>query len=553
MGLQGPCRVAACGKTLPVVATASNALQGLFEELYLFGDSLTDYGSFAAYQQKVVLAPTAQPPWSGVSFSNDNTVSQLDLRTILGLMTPSQSPPSGLAIPTPLYQLANAYVAIPGLGSEVAPSYSIGGATSSSVSLYDVITVPGTAIPLSTAFPKLASTGVQNQIRAALKQGVRPASNQLTLTQGGANNLLIAYIQKNPDIEGVLNQVMANMRQNLSVQLRAMGSRQLMTFALAPFRGVVDGVAYQMPFLSGLLQQASQPVAPAWLQSWQTFVDAGGLETFQQNYAAMVQGLAQHFPYAALISYNPEFGANWNAYGERLGNFARYGIANTLAYAQATNQPLTTAQTDQFLYFDTIHNTASGQAMTAQAMGLTLEANQDRIKAARLIDSTVGRACSDRLVASRRNCELLGLGGADWLFGRSGNDVLDGGADDDRLLAGHGNDYIAGGQGSDHMSGGDGADFFAYQGTDAQGRWRDRITDFKGGKGDRLGITAVLDGTDPFANQGWTYIGSERFTGVSGQLRFADGWLRGDVDGDGRAELLVQLAGVSTFSMDWVS
>lgn len=107
-----------------------------------------------------------------------------------------------------------------------------------------MITVPGGEVPLSTAYPKLAQTGVQNQILTALRQGVRPASNELTMIQGGSNDLLIASIAANPDIEGVLDQVMINMRNNLTVQLRAGGSRQLLTFALADFRGVVDGVAY---------------------------------------------------------------------------------------------------------------------------------------------------------------------------------------------------------------------------------------------------------------------------------------------------------------------
>jgi len=59
---------------------ASLSLAGLFSELCVLGYSLTDYGSLAAYAQKTELAPTAQPPGSGVSFSNTNTVAQLNLR-----------------------------------------------------------------------------------------------------------------------------------------------------------------------------------------------------------------------------------------------------------------------------------------------------------------------------------------------------------------------------------------------------------------------------------------------------------------------------------------
>ena len=521
----------------------------------MFGDSLTDYGSLAAYAQKTVLAPTALPAWSGVTFSNGNTVSQLELRRLLGLVTPSQPPPPGLAIPDPYYQLANATVAIPGLGSAEAPSFAIGGATSSGASLYDVITVPGTSTPLSSLIPKLAGTGVQNQIRAALGQGVRPTSNQLTITQGGANDLLIAYLQQKPDIEAVLDDVMANMRASLSVQLRSMGVRQLLTFSLADFRGEVDGVPYQMPFLSGLLQQASGPAAPDWLKPWKTFVESGGLEAFQRDYAAMVQDLAQQFPYAALLYVSPEFGANWKLYGAQLGNFASYGIDNTLAYAQATNQALPPAATNRFLYFDAIHNSASGQAMAAKAMALTLEAQEKAIRAATLVEEQIGSKRSDRLMAGRGNSQLVGLAGNDRLWGQQGNDVLCGDSGNDRISGGGGNDWISGGEGSDRLSGGQGADFFAYRAQDCDRRWQDTITDFRGNQGDRLGLNAVLDGSDPFANPGWNFIGGQTFTAVGqAQLRFIScGWLLGDRDGDGQADLRIQLVGVKSFDTRWIS
>ncbi len=533
--------------------SAPQGAGGLFSQLYVFGDSLTDYGSLAAYVQKTLLASTAMPAWSGVSFSNANTVSQLELRSLLGLTTPSRTPPASLSIPDPYYEVANPFVAIPGLGTEGAPSFAIGGATSSTDSLYDVITVPGTTTPLSTAIPKLASTGVQTQILEALRQGVRPLSNQLTLSQGGANDLLIASIQQNPDIEGVLDTVLANMRDSLTVQLRAMGTRQLMTFALADFRGVVDGVAYQMPFLTGLLQQASAPDAPAWLQSWKSFVEGGGLERFQQQYAGMVQELGRQFPYAAVVYASPEFGANWALYGDRLGNFESYGIRNTLAFAQITNQPLPAEATNRFLYFDSIHNTQSGQQMTARALALTLEARRSDIAAATLVEQRIGTHRSDRLRAGMANTRLEGLAGNDTLTGLQGNDALSGGSGNDRLNGGKGNDWIAGGQGSDRLSGDRGADFFAYGAEDCRRPWQDTITDFRGREGDRLGLNAILDGTTPFENPGWTFIGARPFTAGQPELRFRQQWLEGDANGDGRWDLRIQLQGVRSFDPQWIS
>ena len=519
---------------------SSPKIQGLFDQLYVFGDSLTSYGDFAAYLQKTVLAASAEPAWSGVSWSNANFGNQLGLRTDLGIETPSTTDPGVPGIPSPFYQVVNPFVATPRLGTPRAPSFAIGGATSGTTSLFEII-------------PGLAQTGVQNQIKAALEEGIRPASNELTLIQGGSNDLLIAYIQEDPDIEGVLDQVIENMRLNLTVQLRAAGSRQLMSFGLADFQGVVDGVRYQMPFLSDLLKRASQPDAPGWLEPWKDFVESGGLEEFQTEYATMLQEVGRQFPYATVIYFSPEFGTNWDTYGDRLGNFASYGIKNTLGYAQAEDQNLTTEETNAYLYFDDVHNTESGQAMTAQAMALTLESNREAIAAATLTYQKRGTSGRDLLLAPRQNSELIGGAGNDLLRGNTGNDALWGGRGQDTLSGAQGNDWLQGGQGSDRLSGGKGADFFSYQINDASSRWRDTITDFNGRQGDRLGITAVLDGTDPFDNPGWEYIGSSRFSKAPAELRFADGHLQGDVDGDGKADLLIQLLGVSSFNPEWIS
>ena len=63
----------------------------------------------------------------------------------------------------------------------------------------------------------------------------------------------------------------------------------------------------------------------------------------------------------------------------------------------------------------------------------------------------------------------------------------------------------------------------------------------------------MLDGDDPFANKGWNYICSDPFSKKAAELRVADGNLQGDVDGDGKADLLIHLLGVSSFNSDWIS
>lgn len=531
-------------------------LKELFKGMYTFGDSLTDYGSLAAYVYKTVLDPTVLPPWSGVTFSNGNPVSQLDLRIRLGL-TPPSIPAPNEQLPSPYYLLANPYVAPPGLGTPGGPSFSIGGATSGSASVYNVLEVPdpatNTNVPLATLIPQLSNTGVQNQIRAALAQGVRPTSRELTLVEGGGNDLLVAQIEENPDLAGVFQQALLNMRENLRVLLRAMGARQLLTFGMADFRGTVNGVPYQMPFLSEILAAASAPDAPAWLQQWKQFDDAGGLERFQRDYAAMVADVARQFPYAAVIYHSPEFGDNWKLYGEQLGDFADFGIQDTLSYAQAKDQPLTDQETNSFLYFDTVHNASNGQVMAGKAMALTLKSAASAIEGATLGAREIGNNRPNLLVAKSGNTELIGLGAGDVLLGDRGNDALSGDQGNDRLEGERGTDWLSGGRGSDTLTGGRDADFFAYELRDVRASWRDVITDFNSAEGDRLGLTAILDGSDPFANPGWTFLGAQPFTGSGAELRFLGGVLQGDVDGDGRADLRIRLEGINAFDAGWIT
>ena len=526
-----------------------------FAQLYVFGDSLSDYGSFASYLQKTFIDLGAKPSWSGVTFSNANYVAQVGLRQLLGIPT-EKAVTLDPNIPSPYYLLPNPFIATPTLGSKAAPSFAIGGATSGTGSLYDVMTVDngqGEMVTYSSLFPKLAATGLQSQILAALTQGVRPKANELTIIEGGSDDILAAIDSPNiPTIEDLLyGQVLVNMRNNLIVQLRAGGSRQLITQVLAPLRGEVNGTPYQMPFLTGLLAASKDPNAPDWIVEWADFVNNGGLEQFQNDYAGMVKEVKAMFPYASITYYNPEFGANYNTFGSQLGDFSDYGISNTLGYAQLQQVPEVIA--NDYLYFDSTHNTQSGNEMTAKAMYLTLEANSLEINAATLVDQKMGNNSSNVLIANNLNTELIGLGGFDVLIGRNGNDVLSGGQGNDELFGESGTDWLQGGKGSDLLSGGKGADFFAWEASDVNSAWLDTITDFQGANGDRLGITAILDKDNPFDNSGWTYIGNKNFTNTAAQLRFSNGFLSGDVDGDGIADLNIKLLGVSNFSSDWIS
>jgi Ca2+-binding RTX toxin-like protein len=122
------------------------------------------------------------------------------------------------------------------------------------------------------------------------------------------------------------------------------------------------------------------------------------------------------------------------------------------------------------------------------------------------------------------------------LFGGKADDTLKGGALGDLL---HGN------LGADILAGNGGADAFRYQAlAESNTANMDHILDFTPGTDkielDRIDANSLLAGDQAFA-----WIGSNAFSGVAGQLRAyqsgADWFVQGDVDGDGVADLVIQL------------
>lgn len=136
---------------------------------------------------------------------------------------------------------------------------------------------------------------------------------------------------------------------------------------------------------------------------------------------------------------------------------------------------------------------------------------------------------------------IIGEGARQALLGEFGNDRLISGGSNVLLSGGVGNDLLQGGAGEQYFRGGLNADFFSFTEADAQL------------EGDRIGINAVLGITNSLAGQGWTYIDSANFNGVAGELRFANGLLQGDTDGNRIANLQIQLDGINTFSTIWIS
>jgi Ca2+-binding RTX toxin-like protein len=145
------------------------------------------------------------------------------------------------------------------------------------------------------------------------------------------------------------------------------------------------------------------------------------------------------------------------------------------------------------------------------------------------IDGT-GNALDNNISGSDGSNRLTGLDGNDGLSGNSGDDVLIGGA------------------GKDVMAGGAGGDTFVFEAVSDSlwGGKRDVITDFAAGT-DTIDLAAIDANTAAASEQAFTFIGTGAFTRQAGELQIsafgADTMVSADVDGNGKADFQVLLAG----------
>ena len=142
---------------------------------------------------------------------------------------------------------------------------------------------------------------------------------------------------------------------------------------------------------------------------------------------------------------------------------------------------------------------------------------------------------------------LNGTTGADRLVGGNNDDVLAGMPGNDTLLGGAGDDRLIGGLGADELWGGAGADRFVLQQSGQSSlKAMDTIRDFSPGEGDRIDLSAADAEISVTGNQAFR-LGGSSFTKVAGELIQFDTAaglsVQGDVDGDGRADFALLLAG----------
>lgn len=134
---------------------------------------------------------------------------------------------------------------------------------------------------------------------------------------------------------------------------------------------------------------------------------------------------------------------------------------------------------------------------------------------------------------------VYGLEGNDEIVGGAFENVLVGGDGDDILRGEGDDDVLRGDKGKDTIEGGVGGDEFIYYGVDSG---IDTIVDFSPSEDDELVFWGLLHGT-------FSYLGTASFTGSgNSEARFADEQVRVDADGNGTADITINLTGITAAS-----
>ncbi|TMJ17833.1 MAG: hypothetical protein E6G94_01295 [Alphaproteobacteria bacterium] len=148
---------------------------------------------------------------------------------------------------------------------------------------------------------------------------------------------------------------------------------------------------------------------------------------------------------------------------------------------------------------------------------------------------TVLSSVSFTLASSVENLTLTGSGNITGV----GNDLAN------SITGNSGNNILAGGLGADTIGGGGGNDSFVYRTvSESNSAATDHVLAFD--TGDKLDLSQIDANSGTPTNDAFSFIGAGAFTGAAGQLRAyqsgADWIVEGDTDGNGSADLVIQVS-----------
>jgi Ca2+-binding RTX toxin-like protein len=256
---------------------------------------------------------------------------------------------------------------------------------------------------------------------------------------------------------------------------------------------------------------------------------------------------------------------DFQLWGEFIGDSAFSGKTGQYRYA-LINDPTTSIHSE--LQFDFDGDSAVDAVIIFTNFSKMLEEtapNSNRLVIAANVTYD-GTAVADTKTTGNGNDTLNGLAGNDTLSGGMGKDTLKGGDDndtliggsgDDTLIGGNGDDTLTGGQGADALTGGVGKDIFQFQSLDelqtpgepfySYYNAQDKITDFEAV--DKINLSGVDASLYENGKQAFTFIGSNQFSGMAGELRYelsypSHGYIAGDLNGDAQPDFAIELNGV---------
>jgi serralysin len=178
-----------------------------------------------------------------------------------------------------------------------------------------------------------------------------------------------------------------------------------------------------------------------------------------------------------------------------------------------------------------LNNVVGDEGVTIDLATGAAQTGASRFETLTSIENAVGSELADLIGGTNDANFLGGLGGNDGLQGFDGDDIIDGGI------------------GADFMSGGAGADHFVYRtanDTRASGFTTltiETIADFSGAEGDRIDLS-LMQGSENF-----TFNGTAGFSARgNGEIRFDNGFVQIDANGDGLTDILIQMDGVASMA-----